>query len=212
MDIPIASPNGRSSLAGALPDASLPDAFDLAENSLLAEPNGVAGEMIRPLDVGVLAPDSDLAFRILGVTLPEFPELIERTLVGVLELAGFGPGTTLMGEPLTLCAVALPLWVMTSIVIPSSDETSTGTSAIGVACERLPRIPSLTTLLFSADDEVVLEQPVERDKSRVPSDMACKLPESPTVLRLITCLEVIVLSTLYFQPLRSLWLGLRAGR
>ena len=138
MDIPFASPNCRSSLAGALLDASLPDAFDLAENSLLAEPNGVAGEMIRPLDVGVLAPDSDLAFRILGVTLPEFPELIERTLVGVLELAGFGPGTTLMGEPLTLDVVALPLWVTTSIVIPSSDETSMGTSAIGVARERIP--------------------------------------------------------------------------
>ena len=71
---------------------------------------------------------------------------------------------------------------------------------------------SLATLLVSADDEVVLEHPVESDKSRVPSDMAYKLPESPTVLRLITCLEVIVLSTLYFQPLQSLWLGLRADR
>ena len=109
MNIPFASPNGRSSLAGALLDASLPDAFDLAEISLLAEPNGVVGEMIRPLDVGVLAPDSDLAFRILGVTLPEFPELIERTLVGVRELAGFGPGTILTGELLTFGVVALPL-------------------------------------------------------------------------------------------------------
>ena len=53
-------------------------------------------------------------------------------------------------------------------------------------------MPSLATLWVSADDEVVLEQPVERDKSRVPSDMACKLPESPTVLRLITCLEVFI--------------------
>ena len=109
MDIPFASANGRSSLAGALLDALLPDAFDLVDISLLAEPNGVAGEMTRPPVLGVLAPDMDLAFRSLGVALPELPELIERTLVGVLELAGFGPGTTLMGEPLTLGVVALPL-------------------------------------------------------------------------------------------------------
>ena len=108
MDIPFASPNGRSSPAGALLDALLPDASDLVDISLLAEPNGVAGEMIRPPDVGVLAPDSDLAFRSLGVALPELPELIERTLVGVRELAGFGPGTILMGEPLTFGVVALP--------------------------------------------------------------------------------------------------------
>ena len=46
-------------------------------------------------------------------------------------------------------------------------------SAIGAAQDELRRLLPLNAL-FSADEEVALEHPVEIDNSKVESDMACK--------------------------------------